>query len=272
MKNIIYKIQRFSLHDGRGIRTIIFLKGCHLTCPWCSNPESQSFKVECVKDENICMECSECLKDPTECPTNAIRTIGEEMTVSEVVEEVLKDYQFYKRSEGGVTISGGEPLDNIEYVIQLTEAFYELGISVIVETSGDANISKLIKEKEKIESVYFDLKIMNQDKANEILNCDIRRVKNNLVLLVDEGFNVIPRMPLIPRYTIDDRNIEDIMGLLKTLNLKEVHLLPYHNYGEKKYQLLDRKYLLKNIKLSKIDLESIKNKFLKEGFDIKIGG
>ena len=204
MKALILNIQRYSLHDGAGIRTIVFFKGCPLKCPWCSNPESISFKPQKVKMESKCIHCKHCSFDVDECPTGAITQFGKYMTVEEVLTEVQKDMVFYRTSKGGVTLSGGEVLSQSAFAKELLKQLKSLGINTAIETSGQGNTQSLIEIAAYLDLILFDLKIMNEKKSKQLLGADITLIKSNIKTLVEMHKKVIPRVPLIPGYTLDE--------------------------------------------------------------------
>jgi len=246
-KALILNIQRYSLHDGEGIRTVVFFKGCPLKCPWCSNPESIDFTIEKVKIESKCIHCNHCDFDVDECPSGAITEFGKYMTVDEIIKEILKDNIFYETSNGGVTLSGGEVLFQCEFAKKLLIELKKLGIHTAIETSGHGNTQKLIELSEFVDLFLFDLKIMNPSKSKKIIGADIDLILYNLNTLVNLNKTIIPRIPLIPGYTLNDSNIKSIIQILKKLNFKTVHLLPFHQYGSNKYTFLNKSYDLKNI-------------------------
>lgn len=273
MKALILNIQRYSLHDGGGIRTIVFFKGCPLRCPWCSNPESISFEPEKVKMESKCIHCENCSFDVDECPTGAIKLFGKYMTVKEVVTEVQKDMVFYRTSNGGVTLSGGEVLAQGAFAVELLKELKNLGINTAIETSGQGNTQSLIEMAAYLDLILFDLKIMDATKSKLILGADINLIKTNIKMLVNMNKKVIPRIPLIPGYTISDDNIKEIITFVKSLNLTEIHLLPFHQYGSNKYKLLNLDYKLIDIAIpSSQSIEKIANEMRKNGLKVVIGG
>ncbi|SHH74351.1 pyruvate formate lyase activating enzyme [Caloranaerobacter azorensis DSM 13643] len=277
-KAIIFNIQRYSIHDGGGIRTLIFFKGCPLRCPWCSNPESQSFKPEIIRRESLCIKCSSsscfaCTNTPEQCPTGAIEKVGKEMDVNEVLKEIKKDIIFYDSTGGGVTLSGGEPLSQGEFAIELLEKLKNLGIDTAIETTGFSKWEILDKMSNHLDRILFDLKIMNKEKSIKIINADIDLIKDNFKKLVKKRINIIPRIPLIPKYTMDDENIEAIINFILSQGIKEVHILPYHQYGISKYKSLGKKYILKSlIPPSSEDVERIKEKMTDAGLYVVVGG
>ncbi|MGH4138736.1 [formate-C-acetyltransferase]-activating enzyme [Clostridium sp.] len=273
MKACILNIQRYSLHDGDGIRTIVFFKGCPLKCPWCSNPESISFEPQTVKMESKCIHCDHCSFDVDECPTGAITQFGKYMTVEDVVTEVQKDMIFYRTSSGGVTLSGGEVLSQSAFAIELLKQLKSLGINTAIETSGQGNTQSLIELAAYLDLILFDLKIMNKEKAKLILGSNINLIQNNIRTLVKLNKKVIPRVPLIPGYTTDDENINEIINFVKSLNLTEIHILPFHQYGSNKYKLLNQDYKLKNIEiLTPESIEKIANVMRDNGLNVVVGG
>ena len=255
-KGLIFNIQRYSLNDGEGIRTIVFFKGCPLRCPWCSNPESQSFEIEYMKS-NI---------------NGNIKTIGKWYTVDEIIKEVLKDEVFFNTSGGGVTLSGGEVLAQGEFAEELLKELKENGINTAIETCGYGSINVLKKILLYVDTVFFDLKITNNQKSKEIIKGDFDTIKKNFTESTKNN-KVIPRVPYIPGYTDDIKNIDEILNIVKNCNLKEIHILPYHNYGMSKYEGLGREYELKNTEIpSKVTMEEVKKYVEDKGFKVIIGG
>ncbi|MBS7577813.1 radical SAM protein [Enterococcus sp. MMGLQ5-2] len=231
LKGLVFNIQRYSIHDGTGIRTVIFLKGCPLKCPWCANPESQKAVT------------------PTQWLKNGkIEIIGEWLTVSEVVEEVLKDEIFFRTSGGGVTLSGGEVLTQSVFAQALLREFYELGIHTAIETTGCYSKERLASLCPYLNEILFDLKLMDSEQSKRVIGADINLVKANFELAIGQSeIAVIPRIPLIPSYTVKPDNLIAIIDYLKSLDVKRVHLLPFHQYGSSKYDYLGWDYQLKEL-------------------------
>ena len=255
-KGLIFNIQRYSLNDGNGIRTIVFFKGCPLRCPWCSNPESQSMEIEEMKS-NI---------------NKNKKTVGKWYTIDEVIKEVLKDEVFFNTSGGGVTLSGGEILLQGEFITELLKELKENMINTAVETCGYGSTEVFRKMLPYIDTVFFDLKIINNKKSKEILKGDFETIKNNFLEAVKNN-KVIPRFPYIPGYTDDIENINKILEIIKNCNLSEIHVLPYHNYGMPKYEQLNRKYELEDTEIPKKEkMEEIKRYIEDRGFKVLIGG
>lgn len=256
-KALLFNIQRFSTNDGKGIRTIIFFKGCQLRCPWCSNPESQFLGEEQMKSNVY---------------TNIKKNVGKLYSVDEIVKEVLKDEIFYNTSKGGVTLSGGEVLMQAKIATKLLRELKENQIHTTIETCGEGNSDLFLKLIKYVDEVLFDLKIIDKLKAKKILNANIENILYNFKIS-SQNSNTIVRFPYIPNYTDDINNIKQIINISKEENIEEIHILPYHNYGSVKYELLDRKYLLKNLKTpSENEINRIKRLFESYNFKVLIGG
>lgn len=278
IKALIFNIQRYSIHDGEGIRTIIFFKGCPLRCPWCANPESQSTKREIMRKDSLCISCVSknaftCKETPEFCPTNALEWVGQEMTLDEVIEEVKKDMVFYDSSGGGVTLSGGEVLLQGEFALELLKRLKSLGIHTAIETSGYGSWDILKQLSDYLDEILFDLKIMDDEEFKEIIKGDASLIKSNFSKLVAKGANVIPRLPLIPTLTAEEANLLAVIDLLKKNKIATVHLLPFHQYGSSKYKATGREYGLENLRLlSQEEINHAKNLFEMNGFTVQIGG
>lgn len=277
-KAIIFNIQRYSLHDGGGIRTVVFFKGCTLRCPWCSNPESQNFNPEVMRKKSLCTKCCspsiyECSTNPDGCPTGALEVVGKEYTTLEVIEEVKKDTVFYETTDGGVTLSGGEPLAQGTFVIELLKELYKLGINTAIETTGMVSFDIINEVSEYVDTFLWDFKIMDPKKATDIIHADVELMKSNFEKLMKKSVKVIPRIPLIPGYTSDLKNIEEITAFVSSFGIKEVHILPFHQYGSSKYRALERSYQLKALKpLAEDEINNIKNLIESYGITTVIGG
>ncbi|SFC20810.1 glycyl-radical enzyme activating protein [Clostridium uliginosum] len=275
---LIFNIQRYSLHDGGGIRTVVFFKGCPLICPWCSNPESQSFKREVIVREGLCIKCSsedpyKCINSPLECPTGAIEYVGKEYSIKEVIDLVKRDMIFYDSTKGGVTLSGGEPLCQVDFCIELLKKLKMIGINTAIETTGMGDIDKIKEIAKYLDTVLWDFKIMNSEIAKKEINQDIKVMKNNFIEITKQNVNVIPRIPLIPGYTDNEENIKKIIQFVIQFEITKVHILPFHQYGSSKYKGLKRDYKL-------LDLEVLEDERVKEikaiietyGVEVIIGG
>lgn len=255
-KGRIFDIQKFSVHDGPGIRTIIFLKGCFFRCRWCCNPESQEFSIQEMKVDG------------------KLKCIGEDITVEEVIKQIEKDRPYYRRSGGGVTLSGGECLFQPDFAYGLLKGCKDVGITTAIETTAAADFSIIERLLPEIDYVLMDIKHMNPIKHKEYIGRDNSKVLENDGKISEYGSNLTIRVPVVPGFNDSERDILDIAKFSKTLNnVKELHLLPYHRLGRDKYTGLDRNYLLDDIepptpeKMEEL-LEIVNN----VGLNGKIGG
>lgn len=269
----IFNIQRYSLNDGAGIRTVVFFKGCPHRCPWCANPESISPKIETVRRESKCLHCAPCLRDADECPSGAFERIGRDVTLDELEREVMKDEVFFRSSGGGVTLSGGEVLMQAPFATQLLKRLRRYGIRTAIETAGDAPLSRLLPLARQCDEVLFDLKIMDPEQARAVTAVNLPRVLENLTQLVAEGINVIPRVPLIPGYTLTDANMARVLAFLLPSGIRQLHLLPFHTYGEPKYRLLGQQWLMREVNPPTADEVAAMRRMAEDkGFYVTTGG
>lgn len=269
----IFNIQRYSLNDGAGIRTVVFFKGCPHRCPWCANPESISPKIETVRRESKCLHCAPCLRDADECPSGAFERIGRDVTLDELEREVMKDDVFFRSSGGGVTLSGGEVLMQAPFATQLLKRLRRYGIHTAIETAGDAPLSRLLPLARQCDEVLFDLKIMDPEQARSVTAVNLPRVLENLTQLVAEGINVIPRVPLIPGYTLTDANMASVLAFLLPSGIRQLHLLPFHSYGEPKYRLLGQQWSMREVSSPTADEVAVIRRMAEDkGFHVTIGG
>ena len=230
VKGRIFDIQRYSIHDGPGIRTIIFLKGCRLRCRWCCNPESQEYEIQTMKVQG---------KD---------KIIGRDVTVEEVMEEIKKDFIYYRRSSGGVTLSGGEALLQPEFAIELLKACQNFGINTAIESSGFASFDIIQQYLPYIDTFLMDIKHCNNKKHEDFTGKPNELILENARKIAESGANLIIRVPVIPTFNNTKEEIQEIACFAKTLSgVKELHLLPYHRLGQDKYEGLGRKYTLSDM-------------------------
>lgn len=273
---IIFNIQRFSLHDGGGIRTLIFFKGCPLHCPWCSNPEGISTQPQIMESPVRCIKCSapsvsECTNDPDKCPAKARYFAGRYYTVEELKVEALKDEIFYDDG-GGITLSGGEPLLFTEYLSQFLPEIKKSGINVAVETAGNIPQNNITQVIEYIDTFLFDLKIINPDKMKQICGGNSELIIENF-RYVSKHKRLIPRFPLIPGFTDSMDNLESIRDIIKTCSLPEIHILPYHSLGSSKYDNLGQEYTLSKVSPpSKEQIDNVSEFFRTAGINPVVGG
>ncbi|ALR74844.1 [formate-C-acetyltransferase]-activating enzyme [[Enterobacter] lignolyticus] len=269
----IFNIQRYSLNDGRGIRTVVFFKGCPHRCPWCANPESLSPHIHTVRRESKCLHCSPCLRDADECPSGAFENIGRDVTLDALVQEVMKDEVFFRASGGGVTLSGGEVLMQAPFAARFLARLRQLGVHTAMETAGDAPLSRLLPVANQCDEVLFDLKIMDARQAKLVLNLNLPRVLANFCHLAASGICVIPRIPLIPGYTLSQENLQRVLAFLQPTGVTVLHLLPFHAYSEPKYRLLGRDWTMKGIPAPSADeVGALRQRAEQAGFQVTVGG
>ncbi len=278
MNACIFNIQRYSLHDGGGIRTIVFFKGCPFTCPWCCNPESLSTKPQIFYKEILCMNCSKkingkCNTDPEDCPTGAKEMIGKTYTIEEVYDIVKRDIPFYESSGGGVTLSGGEFLMQQDFALSLLKKCKENNIHTAVESTLALPIKDIDALSQCVDKFLIDFKIMDPQKSKEILHLNVEQMKSNVGALLEKGCTVIPRIPLIPEYTATKENLIAIVETIQQFHLKEVHLLPFHQLGEGKYKSIDKEYQCAHLKTFRDEeIEEIDQYFKASGLNSVIHG
>ncbi|MDI3359406.1 [formate-C-acetyltransferase]-activating enzyme [Lelliottia sp. V89_10] len=269
----IFNIQRYSLNDGRGIRTVVFFKGCPHTCPWCANPESISPKIETVRRESKCLHCAPCLRDAEECPSGAFEHIGRDVTLDELEREVMKDEVFFRSSGGGVTLSGGEVLMQAPFATELLQRLRRWGIHTAIETAGDAPLSRLLPLAKQCDEVLFDLKIIDAEQAKTVVKMNLPRVLDNFLRLAEEGINVIPRVPLIPGFTLSEANMNRVLAFLIPSGIRQLHLLPFHQYGEPKYRLLGQEWTMSQVAVpTEEEIATLRQMAERAGFLVTLGG
>ena len=232
-KGRIFNIQRFSIHDGPGVRTIIFLKGCPLRCRWCCNPESQDWKTETIVTAGVA------------------KTVGKEVTVEEVLEEIKRDRVYYSRSGGGgVTLSGGECLWQPRFSAALLQASKEIGISTAIETTGYADMDVIRTILPYVDTVLMDIKHTDGAKHKEFTTLDNALILENARHIAKEAKELIVRTPVIPTFNDTAEEIKAIADFAVSLGtVREMHLLPYHRIGSDKYAGLGREYTMAHIKV-----------------------
>lgn len=296
---IVFEIERFSVNDGPGIRTLVFLKGCPLRCAWCANPESHSFSpqlfywkarcigcLECVKtcprhalsagadgiqvNRSQCVSCGMCTEA---CNSKALLLSGRRMSVSEVMAEIKKDSPFYEKSGGGVTFSGGEALAQPEFLLALLRAAKQEDLHTCIETSGYASRQTIEVVAPYVDTFLYDLKAI--DDAVHFACCGVsnKQILDNFEFLARE-YSIIARLPLIPGYNDSPKDMELMVEFLKKNHQGgHVDLLPYHRLGVNKYTRLDMAYHLKDIlPPSQKRMEELRQMFEANGFSVGIGG
>jgi len=245
----IFKIQRYSIHDGPGIRTTLFFQGCPLSCRWCHNPESQANPLK-IEPKNI------------------------DSLAVDLMEEIEKDLIFYDESGGGVTFSGGEPLYQPELLFRLLDLCREKEIHTCLDTSGYVDAEILLKASEKVDLILYDIKLFDDTVHTEYTGNSVCPVLDNLKQLSKQKINISLRFPLIPQMTDTDENIGGIIAFLKKETIyRDIHILPFHKAGEPKYTALNRiNYLQGTQPPSKKEIKRVKEQFESRGFNVMIGG
>lgn len=271
---LVSNIQKFSLSDGPGIRTIVFFKGCPAKCPWCCNPENISPETTLAHSQTKCMSCGECIRNCTQnavvlndrrllierskctlcgncvryCPTGAMEIIGKLMTVKEVYQIVNRDRPFYNQSKGGVTISGGEPFLQFDFLLELLKKLKEEDIHTAIETCGYALWKNIEQALPYTDLLLFDLKIMCEALHLKSIGISNACIHENLRKASDYGVPIQIRVSVIPEYTDRTENIKMIAQFIKDLNsVKEINLLPYHKLGAAKYRKIGMRYTLDHL-------------------------
>ena len=231
-KGRIFDIQRYSIHDGNGIRTIVFLKGCVLRCRWCCNPESQEYDIQTMMVQG------------------KPKVIGRDVTVAEVMKTVEKDRQYYWRTGGGLTLSGGESLCQPEFATALLQAAQESGISTAMESMGCAKWETIEKLLPYLDQYLLDIKHMNPRKHKEFTGRSNELMIENAMKIAKSGMTELSiRVPVIPGFNDTEEEIRQIAAYTATLpNVKRMHLLPYHRLGQDKDTGLNREYLMGDVK------------------------
>ncbi len=239
MKPLIFDIARASFEDGPGLRTVVFLKGCPLRCVWCQNPESQSPEAEMMFDAKKCIDCGNCR---TGCHTLARRTLGEYYSPEHLARIILRDRIFYRSSSGGVTFSGGEPLMHIDYIYETAEILKRENLHITVETSGFFNFNQLAEALlPKVDLFLFDIKIMDPDRHRDATGHSNETILKNFDRLRKSGAAILPRIPLIPGFTMDENNLVQISRFLALRQITRYSLLPYNPSGIGKWPKLRKK-------------------------------
>jgi pyruvate formate lyase activating enzyme len=291
---IVTNIQGYSIHDGPGIRTTVFLKGCPLSCAWCSNPENISAKIEIGFVDSLCARCGKC-RDA--CRHGAIRTggdeyridqsrcqgcgtcqerclhealvrYGERMTVHDVWEAVRRDKMFYEASGGGVTVSGGEPLLQPAFVRELFDLCRTEGIGTCVETCGFVGAGALREVMTVTDTFLFDLKHMDSGIHKSYTGEDNPKILENAAMLIESGADVLFRQPLIPGVNDSRANVEATSCFLRNLGVRaqRIELMPYHRMGQAKYRALDRRCSMDGVAvMGDGEIERVRSDYLDRG-------
>ncbi len=298
-KGIVFDIKRFAINDGQGIRTTVFLKGCPLSCGWCHNPESRKKHFELVYYANKCINCGICVnnchsetiiqkdygieinsekceicgKCVEVCPTEALEILGYEITTDELTNLILKDSLFYDESGGGVTFSGGEPLVQKDFLLEMLKICKDYQIHTAVDTTGYTTQNNLEDIIPFTDIFLYDLKHMNSEIHQQICGVPNERILENLKFLSKNNANISIRIPIIPGIN-DGENLHQTLNFIKDLkNIVSVDILPYHNIMTQKYKRLGLEYYYENLMpLNDYEIENIKSIFETNNFKVTIGG
>ena len=298
-RGMVFNIQKYAVHDGPGIRTTVFLKGCPLNCWWCHNPESQMQLQQILYQEGRCLDCGNCiqicasgaLKEKDRklqrdsqacrlcgecadlCPSEALECIGQRMTVAEVMEEIIKDRVFYEESGGGVTFSGGEPLNQPEFLYQLLENCHREGIHRVVDTCGYGKWENLEEISRLTDLFLYDIKHVDDLLHQQYTGVSNKGIISNLKKLAEIHDQIQIRYPVIPNINDREEHIFKLGKMLRELGLQQISLLPYHGTGVDKYRRLEMDYLMQETAPPTAEkMQEIQRILTELGLNVMIGG
>ncbi len=303
MKNIT-NIQKFSIHDGDGIRTTVFFKGCPLKCEWCHNPETQRFEKEMQVDREKCTGCGTCASvcpngavrmtedhrpswDPKACtfcgkcenfcPAGSREIVGREYTVKELTKELMKDQMFYEESGGGVTFSGGEVMSmDMDFILAMAKELKRQDVTLTIDTCGYVPYERFEKILPYVNTFLYDVKVMDPELHKKYMGTDNKLILENLIRLSQDGARIYIRIPTIKEVNGNEENMKETIAFLKEHDIHPagVNLLPYHDTGSGKYAKLDMEYKGTDLHApDKEEMEALAALFVNAGFtNTKIGG
>lgn len=285
-EGLIFHVQRFSLQDGPGLRSTVFLKGCPLACTWCHNPESQNpapelFTVEsrclhCGACEEVCSnpECRSCGLCVEACPSGARQMAGRRVTSGQLLEELLRDRLFFDQSGGGVSFSGGEPLMQADFICELASALKGQGVHTALDTCAFARTEDLLRVAACVDLVLYDLKLIDEARHRAATGESSALILANLEALSQVHSSIWIRVPIIPGLNDDDENLEATARIAaRTRGLRRVDLLPYHANGAAKFGRLGKSYPLDTVRAPSAErMEEIAGRFRARGIEVCIGG
>ncbi len=294
MNGLTFDIHRFSINDGPGIRTTVFLKGCYLKCEWCHNPESQSFKPQLSFNPEKCINCFECvkicpnnahkIKDNKHyvdwylcdlagecvkvCPSGALKIIGANTEVDVIITEVMKDKKYYDKTGGGITISGGEPMAQFEFTKELLIEAKKNGLHTVLDTCGYGEQNHFKEITKYVDLFLFDYKFTDEKLHKEFTGVSNKEILANLDFLYNNGASINLRCPLIPGINDNEDHLNGIKNIIRKYpHLNSVEIMPYHNMGKDKANRVGMEYKLFHIKTAE---ESDKQRWLSYFADMEI--
>ena len=301
--SLITSIQKYSIHDGDGIRTTVFFKGCPLSCRWCHNPETQNYHKQLLTQPEKCVGCGNCIpvcrehatsltegKAVTDlsrctacgdcvdsCTLNLREIAGTEYTVEELFKELKKDEMFYEQSGGGVTLSGGEVMSmDMDYIEALCKKLTRYGITVTIDTCGQAPQANYERLLPYVNTFLYDIKTLDNELHKSYMGADNTLILSNLEYLNRQGARIYIRIPTIKEVNGNEQSMKGIISYLLDKNIRavQINLLPYHNTGSSKYTRLGKEYEGKDLHApSKEEMEQFVALFQNAGFNnVKIGG
>lgn len=297
---VCFQVQRYATHDGPGIRTTVFLKGCPLACPWCHNPEGRSAAPELQLLPERCFACGSCLEVcPTRprppaadvftaprrgcircgacveaCPTEARRMVGRVVAVDDLLDQVERDRPFFEQSGGGITFSGGEPMQQSSFLIACLEGCRERRLHAAVDTCGYAERETLREVARRADLILYDLKTLDAQRHREVTGVPLEPILQNLRALDGAAVEVWVRVPLIPGMNDGDRDLDALGRFMRSLRrIRRIHLLPYHRVGAQKYERLRLAYTLAALAPpTRARVAAAAERLAAFGLDVRMGG
>lgn len=296
---LVSDIQRFSVHDGPGIRTVVFLKGCPLRCRWCQNPEARSKEKLIMQQNERCIGCGACMRTcktrciqmsnsgpvtdrrrctgcgacASACMTGARKLVGREYSVRDIVPVLLRDRAFYKNSGGGVTLSGGDPVASIDFASDLLSALHGEGIHTAIETCGYCEADEFEKLVRDVDLILYDIKHTDSNLHRQYTGCPNERILLNVHIPKRMGKDLIVRVPLIPGFNDGEENLRRTARIALEAGASEVHLLPFHQYGESKWHNVGYVYSMTGKSEMTVESAELAAQIMAhEGIQVCIGG
>lgn len=274
MTGQIFNIQKYVLHDGPGIRTTVFFKGCPLKCGWCHNPESIRSSQELTFSNSKCIDCDHCIDftNPMDCPSEALQFVSQSYTVDELMIEIMKDHVFYEQSGGGVTFSGGEPLLQNDFLLEVLKICKKKGIHTTVDTSGFAPWNHIEKLLPFVDLFLYDIKHTDSKKHEHLTGVPNDLIIGNFKKLIRTN-DVYIRLLIIKGVNDDSEHMNKVKNLITTDHVKQINILPYHSYAENKYeQLMIKSTFIDYERPTDKQLEVIRSFYRSFDVDTHIGG